>query len=99
MTSIETTNAARNEMKVMVLTDLAALCKKLADNPAITEEMRAKARQFVERYNLLAPFRGKGNHLQHLEGEKLIDQIARFLPSVLEIKSYPESEPDERALV
>ena len=99
MTSIETTNAARNEMKVMVLTDLAALCKKLADNPAITEEMRAKARQFVEKYNSLASFRGRGNHAQHFEGEKLIDQIARFLPRLLEIKSYPEGEPDEEALV
>jgi hypothetical protein len=99
MTAIETTNAAKNEMKVMVLTDLAALCKKLADNPAVTEEMRAKARQIVEKYNLLAPYRGKGNHPQHFEGEKLIDQIARFLPRVLEIKSYPEGEPDEEALV
>jgi hypothetical protein len=99
MTSIETTNAAKNEMKVMVLTDLAALCEKLADNPAITEEMRAKARHFVEKYNLLEPYRGKGNHLQHFEGERLIDQIARFLPRVLEIKSYAQGEPDEEALV
>lgn len=99
MTSTETTNAARNEMKVMVLMDLAALCKKLADNPAITEEMRAKARQFVEKYNLLAPYRGKDNHPQHFERERLIDQIALFLPRVLEIKSYPEGEPDEQALV
>lgn len=99
MTSIEVTNAEKNEMKKMVLTDLAALCKKLADNPAITEEMRATARQFVERYNLLARFSGKGNDPQHFEGESLIARIARFLPSVLEIKSYPESEPDERAIV
>lgn len=99
MTATETTNAARNEMKVMVLTDLAALCKKLADNPAITEEMRAKASQFVEEYNLLAPYRGKANHSQHFETEKLLDQIALFLPRVLEIKSYPEGEPDEEALV
>jgi|SRR5262252_9072645 len=99
MTSTETTNSARNEMKVMVLTDLAALCKKLADNPAITEEMRARARHLVEEYNLLAPYRGKGNHPQHFEGEKLVNQMALFLPRVLEIKSYPESEPDEQALV
>ena len=99
MTPIETTNAAKNEMKVMVLTDLAAICKKLADNPAITEEMRAKARQFVEKYNSLAPYRGKGDHHQHFEGEKLIDQITLFLPRVLEIKSYAEGEPDEEALV
>ena len=99
MTSTETTNAAKNEMKIMVLSDLAALCKKLADNPAITEEMRAKARQFVAEYNLLAPYRGKGNHLQHFHGERLITQIARFLDSVLEIKSYPEGEPDMQALV
>jgi len=99
MTSIETTNAAKNEMKVMVLTDLAALCKKLADNPAITKEMRAKARQFVDEYNVLAPYRGKGEHHQHFEGEKLIVLIARFLPSVLEIKSYPQGEPNEEAVV
>lgn len=99
MTSIEITNAAKNEMKVMVLMDLAALCKKLADNPAITKEMRAKARHFVEKYNLLEPYRGKGDHSQHFEGEQLIDQITRFLPRVLEIKSYAEGEPDEGALV
>ena len=99
MTSTETTNAARNEMKVMVLTDLAALCKKLADNPVITEQMRTKARQFVEKYNLLEPYRGKGHHTQHFEGEQLIEQITRFLPRVLEVKSYAEGEPDEETLV
>ena len=99
MTSSETTNAAKNEMKVMVLMDLAALCKKLGDNPANTEEMRAKARQFVEKYNVLEPYRGKGEHHQHFEAERLIDQIARFLPRVLEIKSYPEREPNEEALI
>lgn len=99
MTSIETTNAAKNEMKAMVLTDLAALCKKLAHNPSITEEMRAKSRQFVEEYNLLAQLRGKGNESQLFEGELLIDQIARFLPRVLEVKSYPEGAPNAEDLV
>lgn len=96
MTSVETSNEARNEMKVMVLTDLAALCKKLSDNPAITNEMRAEARQFLADYNLIAPFRGKGNAAQHIEGELLIDQIARFIPRVLEIESHPENKPDDQ---
>lgn len=81
----------------MVLTDLVALCKKLAENPAITEEMRATARQSVEVYNLLAQC--KPNTPLHFEAESLIDQIARFVPSVLEIKSYPEGEPNEETLV
>ena len=98
MTSIETTNVAKNEMKVMVPMDLAALCKKLADNPATTEEMRAKFREFVAQYNLLAPVRGKGNATQHFEGELMIEQITRFLPSVLDIRSHPESEPNDQAV-
>jgi hypothetical protein len=38
---VETTMASlpeKNEMKLMVLTDLAAVCKKLSDSSAITED-------------------------------------------------------------
>ena len=71
-------------MKRMVLTDLAALCKKLSDSSAITEDQRLRLRQFVEEYNSLTPFSGQGLPDKVFEGEKLLIQIARFLPYVVE---------------
>lgn len=73
----------KNEMEVMVLTDLAAICKKLAENSALREELRVQAGQFVEEFNLLLPHRGKSTPYQHYQGENLLNRIAGFLPSVL----------------
>jgi len=78
-----------NEMEVMVLTDLAGICKKLSEISELPEGLRAKARQFVEEFNLLLPVRGKGTAFEHAEGEKLLTQIARFLPRVLEVGARP----------
>jgi hypothetical protein len=36
------TNAARNEVKVMVVIDLAATCKKLADSSIVPDTLRAE---------------------------------------------------------
>ena len=58
-------------MLVMVLTDLAAICKKLADNSVLPEELRVQARQFVAEFNFLLPFRGKGTASQLCAGEAL----------------------------
>jgi hypothetical protein len=86
-----TSNAAKNEMLVMVLTDLAAICKKLAEDSAVPEKLRAQAREFGEEFDLLSPHRGEGTPAQHAEGELLLAKIARFLPRLLEVHAAPHS--------
>ena len=76
-------------MLVMVLTELAAICNKLAEDPAVPQELRVKAREFVLEFNSLVPVRGKGTAAQHFQGEQLIAKIARFLPRILEVQAYP----------
>jgi len=82
-------NEAKNEMLVGVLIDLAAICQKLAENSAVPEELRVKARHLVEEFDSLAPYRGKGTADQHFQGEKLVEKIARFLPRLLEVQAQP----------
>ena len=82
-------NELKNEMLVMVLTDLAAICQKLAENSAVSEELRVQARQFGKEFNSLLPYRGKGTAAQHFQGEDLIIKITRFLPRVLEVQAEP----------
>jgi len=84
-----TSNESKNEMLVMVLTDLAALCKKLGENSALPEGLRREARQFAGEYDLLLPFAGQGNAAEHFEGEYLIEKITRFLPNVLTVRAEP----------
>ena len=84
-----TSNELKNEMLVTVLTDLAAICRRLADNQILPEEVRGEARQCVWEFNELLPYRGKGNAFQHCEGETLLIRIARFLPRVLEVQAEP----------
>jgi len=86
-----TSNDAKNEMLVMVLTDLAEICKKLTDNEAVPETLRVQARQFVAEFSLLAPYRGKGSPAQHAQGEQLLIRIARFLPTVLQVQAGPRA--------
>jgi hypothetical protein len=73
----------------MVLVDLAEICRKVADHPAVPEAMREKARNFVKQYEFLLPVRGKGNADEHFWGETLLVQIAGFLPQILELRSWP----------
>jgi hypothetical protein len=47
MTSME----SKNEMLVMVLIDLAEICRKLADNSAVPDTLRAEARKFGEEFD------------------------------------------------
>jgi hypothetical protein len=82
-------NEEKNEVLVMVLSDLAAICQKLADNSALPDALREQARQFVTGFNVLLPYRGKGSPMQHAHGEELLIKIARFLPSVLDVKAEP----------
>ena len=82
-------NAARNELKVMVVIDLAAICKKLSENSIVPDEMRAEARELVEEFDLLLPARGRGGPFEHEMGERLLIKMARFLTRVIEIESRP----------
>jgi len=86
-----TTNESKNEMLVMVLTDLAGICKKLAENSAVPENLRVEARQFGEEFDSLLPYRGKGTPAQHALAEQLLTRVARFLPRVLEVQAQPSS--------
>ena len=79
----------RNELKVLVLTDLAEICKKVAENSSATRDVRQKAGQFVAKFNSLVPYRGKGDVDQHFQAEKLLIQIARFLPEIAALQSWP----------
>jgi hypothetical protein len=83
------TNEARNEVKVMVVIDLATICKKLVENSIVPDHLRAEARDMVEEFDSLLPFRGKGGPEEHMWGEALLIRMARFLPRVLELQSRP----------
>ena len=71
----------------MVVSDLAAICKKLAENSIVPSNLRAQARQLVEEFDLLLPARGKGTVSEHAQGEVLLVKMARFLSRVIEIQS------------
>ena len=79
---------AKNEIEVMVLMDLAEICKKLAEHPAATEKVRVQARQFVKEFNMLLPSRGEDTQPEHLEGETLLIRIARFLPTTIDLPLF-----------
>jgi hypothetical protein len=84
-------NQSKNELKVLVLIDLAAICEKVADHPSTPEELRVKALGFVSRFKSLVAVRGKGDPAEHAEGEMLLIQISRFLGLIADIASRPES--------
>lgn len=89
------TNAARNEVKVMVVMDLAAICRKLAENSIVPDNLRAEAHELVEEFDSLLPARGKGTPSEHAKGETLLVKMARFLPRVNEIWSLPANDRGE----
>ena len=75
---------SKDEMLAMVLTDLDAICERLAESPAVLEPLRATARDFVDEFHSFVPFCGNGTPDQHAQGEALLIRIARFLPRVTE---------------
>ena len=83
------TNAARNEIKVMIVMDLAAICRKLAENSIVPNNLRAEARELVEEFDSLLPARGKGTPSEHAQGEMLLVKMTRFLPRINELQSWP----------
>ena len=85
MEAAMTTMESKNEMLVMVLIDLAGICKKLADNSAVPDSPREEARKFEDEFDSLLPHRGKGTPAQHAQAETLLIRIARFLPRVVEM--------------
>jgi hypothetical protein len=72
----------------MVLTDLAGICKKLAENSEVPENLRLEARRFGEEFDALSPYRGRGTAYQHAQGEMLMAKMARFLPKLLEVQAH-----------
>lgn len=84
-----TPNDAKNEMLVMVLADLAEICKKLNENLAVPEALRLQAHKFVSEFNSLVPHHYKGTPVHHAQGEELLIRMARFLPRVLEVQAEP----------
>jgi len=90
-----TSSESKNEMLVMVLTDLSAICKKLTESSAVPEELRVQAAQLVEEFDLLVPFRGRGTAYQHFQGEDLLIRMARFLPRVTEGQTEPATVPQK----
>jgi hypothetical protein len=89
METTMSSSQSKNEMLVMVLIDLAAICRKLTENAAVPEELRVKAHEFEEEFNSLLPVRGKGTAAEHVQGEQLLIKIARFLPRLLEVRAEP----------
>ena len=84
-----TPNQAKNEVELMVLSDLAAICKKIAENSAVPENLRVQAGAFVKEYDLLVPHRGKGNATVHYQAENLLIRMARFIPRILDLEPWP----------
>ena len=83
------TNAAKNEVKVMVVVGLAEICRKLADNSVVPNNLRVEARGLVEEFDSLLPARGKGTPDEHAQGEMLLLKMTRFLTRINEIQSWP----------
>jgi hypothetical protein len=76
-------------MLVEVVIDLAAICKKVAKNPAVPETLRSQASEYVQECEALLPARGKGTPAEHFQGETLLIKMARFLPQLLEVRAMP----------
>jgi len=75
---------SQDKVKAMVLDDLAAICKKLAGEPALLEDLRVQAGEFVEEYNSLLGDRGRSTNAEHFEAAELLIRIARFLPRIVD---------------
>jgi hypothetical protein len=82
-------NEARNAMKSRVLSELSAICKGLADDPAVPDDLRARARAMVEEFNEYIGDRDRDNAAGHFERGELLIRMARFLPDVIEVRTTP----------
>jgi hypothetical protein len=84
-----TSDEARNAVKVMVLSDLAAICQKLTENSAVPPSLRERAAEMVEEFDTVLPYRERGSAAAHFVSEQLLIRMARFLPAIAEIQSWP----------
>ena len=82
-------NQAKNEVEVMVLSDLAAICRKLTENSAVPKMLGDRAGELVREFDVLVQYRGKGDARAHFQAESLLIKIARFLPRILELETWP----------
>jgi hypothetical protein len=82
-------NEARNAMKTWVLSDLSAILKKLADDPAAPDDLRARARETVEEFNEYVGDRHRDDAALHFARGELLIKMARLLPSVVEVRTTP----------
>ena len=74
--------------------------KRLADDPALLEELRVQAGKFVDEYESLLEYRGTSNNAQHNAGEQLLVRIARFLPKIVEMMpDTTRSLPDRQHIL
>ena len=71
---------AKNTVEVMVLSDLAAICMKLAENSAVPVRLREQAGELVQEFEWLVSNRDKSDAAMHLRGEHLLARMARFWP-------------------
>ena len=78
-----TSRDSKDEILVMVLVDLTGICRKLANNSAVPDELRARARQFAQEFDTLVPYYGDATPAQRAQSEGLLFKITRFLPDVL----------------
>ena len=79
------------DVKLMALSDLAELCKKLAEEPALTKNLCLKAQEFARKYDSL-PSRGANTGAERYEEETLLIEIARFLPDVAQDEGEDDAE-------
>ena len=75
---------SRNELEVMLLMDLAEICKKVAKHSAVTEKVRVRAGELVQEFNLVLPFLSEGTNPQEFRREDLLIKMARFLPDIVD---------------
>ena len=82
-------NEARNAMQFRVLSELAAIWRKLADDPAAPKDLRAQAQEMVEEFDHVVELRDP-DATEHFESEELLVRMARHLPMVAEVHTTPE---------
>jgi hypothetical protein len=78
-----TSTKSKDDILRMLLEDLAGICKKLADNSAVPDQIGTRARQLGQEFDTLVPYYGHSTPAQRAQGEELLFKITRFLPSVL----------------
>jgi hypothetical protein len=79
---------ARNKMQGIVESDLAAICKKVADNSDLPDHLRAKSRDLVQEFEAYSKNAAKDDsirpEIKREVGEALLVKMARFLPELTE---------------